>query len=132
MRTGAALVLLVAAAGCTKAPTASTPAGPSTALTKMLAGRTAGPPQDCIDTSVTGSAAIVDNRTIVYSATQRTLYVAHIDNCPALAPLNTLIVQRYGAQLCRRDRFQVLTPGSSIPSGVCFFDRFTPYTRDRG
>ena len=96
-----------------------------------LAGRVAGPPAQCLDDmQATGGPTILDQSTILYRQSGRRLWVTHPDGpCPALAPLRTLIVIRYGAQTCAGDRFRVLDPGSTIPSGFCRFGPFVPYDK---
>ncbi len=96
-----------------------------------LADRIAGAPQRCIPLSATNGPSIVDGRTILYTegAGRRVWKTGPVGNCPSLEPLTTLIVDVYGGQLCRNDRFRVLTPGTSIPSAYCRFTEFTPYTR---
>ena len=94
-----------------------------------LAGYTAGPPQDCIDPTTAGGPDVVDQKTILYRRNSRTLYRATIEACPALRPMNTLIVEMWGSRLCRNDRFRVLEPGAAIPSAYCRFGAFTPYTK---
>lgn len=99
------------------------------AASDPLAGRVAGAARDCISTNLTGGPMIVDDHTILYRANSRVTYRATIENCPALQPLTTLIVEQYGSQLCRNDRFRVLEPGLSIPSQYCRFGAFVPYTK---
>ena len=95
-----------------------------------LAGRVAGPPRECVDLQRLQGPAVEDAGTIVYHESGRRLWVTHaIGPCPALRPITTLIVDVYGAQLCRNDRFRVLEPNANIPSGICRFDRFTPYDK---
>lgn len=96
-----------------------------------LAGRVAGAPQDCITLSSTSGPAIVDKHTILYTegAGRRVWKTGPVGTCNSLEPFNTLIVEVYGGQVCRNDRFRVLTPGTTIPSGYCRFTAFTPYTR---
>lgn len=96
-----------------------------------LAGRVAGTPQDCITLSQTNGPSIVDRHTILYTegAGRRIWKTEPIGACPSLEPLNTLIVEVWGGQLCRNDRFRVLNLGTSIPSAYCRFSQFTPYTR---
>ncbi len=97
-----------------------------------LAGRIVGSPQNCISLSSTNGPSIIDKQTILYTegAGRRVWKTGPIGACPSLEPLTTLIVDVYGGQLCRNDRFRVLTPGTSIPSAYCRFTAFTPYTRD--
>ena len=96
-----------------------------------FAGRVAGPPVQCVDTSTAQSGpSIVDNGTIIINAGGRRIWRAQVrGECPSLRPFNTLLIQQWGSRLCRNDRFQVLQQGLSIPSASCFFDGFVPYDR---
>jgi hypothetical protein len=96
-----------------------------------LAGRVAGAPQNCITLSQTNGPSVIDNHTILYTegAGRRVWKTGTVGACPSLEPLTTLVVDVYGGQLCRNDRFRVLTPGTTIPSAYCRFTAFTPYTR---
>lgn len=99
-----------------------------------LAGRVAGPPVDCIDpTFLSSGPTITDQKTILYGS-GRTVYRATvIGSCrPSLEPVSTLIVDQFGSQLCRNDRFRVLRQGETIPSPFCRFGPFVPYTRPKG
>ncbi|MGR6328545.1 hypothetical protein ACU5AX_05740 [Sphingomonas sp. XXL09] len=98
-----------------------------------LAGRVAGPPSECISLSSTHGPEVIDTHTILYTegAGRRIWKTGPVGDCPSLRPLNTLIIDVYGGQLCRNDRFRVLEPGVSIPSAYCRFTAFTPYQRPR-
>ena len=96
----------------------------------MLAGRVAGKPQQCLDTFNLGSPTIAGKRTILYQSTGKRIWkVQPIGHCTTLRPFSTLIVQIYGGQICRNDRFQVLEPGQIIASAPCRFGDFVPYDR---
>ena len=97
------------------------------AASDPLAGRVAGPAQECIDGSASGPM-IVDAGTVIYRS-GATLYRSTIQGCPALRPVTTLIVERFGTGLCRNDRFRVLEPNAIIPSASCRFGAFVPYTK---
>jgi hypothetical protein len=118
----AALALAIMIAG----PAA---AGRDNPAAKALAGREAGTPADCITLSASTNSEIVDARTILYRQGHRIWRTGPVGTCASLAPNRILIVEPFGAQLCRNDRFRTLTPNTSIPSGYCRFDRFTPYVR---
>lgn len=121
IRSRAAVLLLLALMGSTGAER------------DPLAGRVAGKPQNCISLNRAVSPEIVDRNTILYHETNRRIWrTGPVDACPSLRPLDILIVDVYGAQLCRNDRFRTVQPGQSIPSGYCRFDRFTPYDLPRG
>ena len=95
-----------------------------------FAGRVAGPAARCVDTSTTQSGPVIaDNDVITINAGRRIWRAKVRGQCVGLRPFNTLIVERWGSQLCRNDRFQVVQPGMSIPSQWCFFDGFVPYDR---
>lgn len=95
-----------------------------------LAGRVAGKPVDCISLSLNATPEIVDERTILYRQGGRRMWrTGPVGACPSLRPLNTLIVENYGGRICRNDRFRVLIPSTTIPSGYCRFAAFTPYER---
>jgi hypothetical protein len=100
------------------------------AVTKALAGRVPGQAEDCITLSSNQGPQIVDAQTILYRQSGKRVWrTGPIGACPSLRPLETLVVEVWGGQLCRNDRFRVITPGLSIPSGYCRFDRFTPYDK---
>lgn len=95
-----------------------------------LAGRVAGKPVQCIDPSMMDGPQITDAGAIIYRRGGKRLWVSTpIGRCPSLRPLSTLIVERYGSQLCRNDRFRVIDPPQSIPSSYCRFDTFVPWDK---
>lgn len=101
-------------------------------LTEALAGRVAGKPTDCIDPQFTDGPQIIDNRTLIYRQGRRVWRNDLPAACPSLQPQVTLIVKRWGSQLCSNDTFRVLETGSSIPSPICRFGNFTPYDKPKG
>jgi hypothetical protein len=95
-----------------------------------LAGRIAGPPVACIDVSRVQGPTIVDDKTILYRESGRRIWRATpIGACGPLRPASTIIVDVYGGQICRNDRFRLLSYGMSIPSAYCRFGNFTPYDK---
>lgn len=95
-----------------------------------LAGRSPGEPVDCIDSDDASGIQITDAGTIIYQRTNRRLWVTTpMGRCPSLRPLTTLVVERFGAQLCRGDRFRVVEAPSSIPSAYCRFGPFVPWEK---
>lgn len=95
-----------------------------------FAGRVAGKPQRCLNTSIMNrGGVIVDENTIYYRDGPRLWRTGPRGRCPALRPQATLILEIWGGQLCSGDRFRVLDPGVRIPSGACLFRDFVPYTR---
>lgn len=97
-----------------------------------LAGRVAGKPESCINLNQNTALQIVDRYTILYTESGRRVWrTGPVGPCTTLRPFDTLIVDVWGAQLCRNDRFRVLQQGTSIPSAFCRFDRFTPYDKPK-
>lgn len=96
-----------------------------------LAGRVAGPPVDCIDpTFTTSGPTVIDQHTILYGSGRTVYRVTPIGACTnSLDPVSTIIVESYGGQICKNDRFRVLRQGEVIPSPICRFSAFVPYNR---
>ncbi len=95
-----------------------------------LAGRIAGPPVACIDLARVQGPTILDDKTILYRQSGKRVWRAvPIGSCEALRPPATIIVDVYGGQLCRNDRFRLLSYGMTIPSSYCRFGNFTPYDK---
>lgn len=87
-----------------------------------------GKPERCLgDTNL--SPVILDRHTVGLRRSGRTWWVSRVDYCPAMEPLSTLVVERFGGQLCEKDKFRVITPTVSIPSAYCFLGSFQRYDR---
>jgi hypothetical protein len=101
-------------------------------LAKQLAGRTAGPPQDCVSSETTTSLRPVDEQTAVIDRGD-TLYVNTLmGSCPGLEPTDTLIVEMHGSQYCRGDHFRSRPfGGGAVPGPICTLGPFVPYRRAR-
>ena len=102
------------------------PAGAGVA--RELAGKVAGPPQSCVSTFPDQNLRVIDSSTLAYGY-GRKIYVNHLPGpCPAIEPLNTIIVHAYGSQYCRGDQVQGREPGAIIPGPQCVLGDWTPYT----
>lgn len=99
-------------------------------VAKALAGRVPGKAENCITLSRVDGPQIVDPHTILYRQSGKRVWRTEpVGACPSLRPLEALVVEVWGGQLCRNDRFRVVTPGLSIPSAYCRFGSFTPYDK---
>lgn len=118
-------------AGCTPSAelAASDQARAARDLAAALKDRVPGTPVDCITPGMSDGPQIIDRDTVLYRQGARVFRNELASECPALSPMDTLIVEMRGSQLCRNDMFRVLRPGSTIPSAYCRFGKFTPYTR---
>jgi hypothetical protein len=102
------------------------------ALATELAGRTAGPPQDCVSIEQMSSLRPVDAQTVTLDR-GATIYVNHLAGaCGNLGPTDTLIIEAHGSQYCRGDHFRSQPfGGSAVPGPICILGDFVPYRRAR-
>jgi hypothetical protein len=99
-------------------------------LESVLAGRVAGKPVDCVDKSRIDGPQIIDAKTVIYRESGRRIWRNDlIGECPGLRPMDTLVVEIFGGQLCRNDHFRALTQGTRIPGPICRLGKFTPYDK---
>lgn len=99
-------------------------------LADAVKGRVSGKPVDCIDSNGIGGPQIIGT-TLVYRQGAGKLWTSSIESCPSLRDDPLIIAELYGSQMCRGDRFRTLPRGSSIPSGFCVFNSFTPYVKPK-
>jgi hypothetical protein len=134
-----ALIVLctaILAAGCThagktEANAQSQAAQDEAALAKALAGRTAGPPQNCVEQRDLGVNKSYGKGAIVFGeSTDEVVYVNRpAVGCPGLDFGRALVIPNTISRLCRGDVVTVLDPVSSIVYGSCSLGVFTPYRR---
>jgi hypothetical protein len=132
MRRSALLApLALAIAGCTaNAEQARTQSDREASdLAKALEGRVAGKQVSCVSTVGLEGPQIIGNHTLVYRQGGRVYRNDLVAACPSLSSDDTILIEIHGSQLCRNDQFRVIDPGTTIPSGYCRLDKFTPYTR---
>lgn len=114
-------VLLLA--GCAQA---LEPADQGAALAR-LAGAPTGPAQACVSPGHGEALTVIDRQTVAYRS-GRTVWVNRLPGpCPSLSPTATIIIERFGTQVCRGDRIRTIEHGLSIPSGACLLGAFTPH-----
>lgn len=123
-----ALMLIAAAATVGSCSQAVSPPGAETA--DLLAGRVPGPPQSCITSNTSENLHALDTQTLAYGS-GRTIYINRLaSSCPAVGPLNTLIVvPGLPGEYCRNDRIRGNEPGSIIPGPSCNLGEWVPYRR---
>jgi len=97
-------------------------------LAKMLAGRTAGKPTDCISLSSTRNSTVIDKTAIVYED-GRTLWVNRPTNADSLNSDDILVIKTSMSQLCRLDTVQLHDRSSHMWSGFVGLEQFVPYTK---
>ncbi|OYW16069.1 MAG: hypothetical protein B7Z39_02640 [Novosphingobium sp. 12-64-8] len=99
-------------------------------LAKMLEGRVAGAPVDCIFMPTVSSSRVIDKTAIVYDA-GRTLYVQRPKTgAESLDDNDVLVTRLTGSQLCSIDTVQLYNRGvGNFWRGFVGLDKFVPYTR---
>jgi hypothetical protein len=102
-------------------------------LAAALSGRTAGPPQDCVNEADLGGNKSYGRGVILFSS--RTDDVVYVNRptagCPTLDFGRAIKIKTPASKLCRGDIFTVFDPVSGIEYGSCSLGEFTPYRRAR-
>jgi hypothetical protein len=124
----AALVI----ASCTSTPTQEvrTPRAQKE-LAEALAGRTPGPPMNCLPNYRADNMEIIDDYTILFRD-GRTVYVQNPrGGCNGIGSgAYTLVTRQFGtAQLCSGDINRVVDLRTGMGGGSCVFSPFVPYTK---
>jgi len=104
---------------------------PEAKLAKLLDGRVAGRPQDCIFLPAIRSSRIIDRTAIVYDA-GRTLYVNRPrSGAESLDDDDILVTNLHGSgsQLCSIDIVQLHDRSSHFYSGFVGLGEFVPYRK---
>lgn len=104
---------------------------PDAELAKMLQGRVAGQPVNCINPRNTWSTRIVDGKAIVYQA-GNTLYVNQPrSGAERLDEDDILVTVTYGSQLCSIDSIRLVNRYTGFPHNFVILDKFVPYTKPK-
>ena len=133
LSSAAALVL----AGCTTAAEQSRyEAQGETKLQQLLAGKSAGSPQECLPAIRTHDMVRVSESTVLFRDGSNRIYRNDlIGSCNGLASPNYTLVtdsRGGGGQLCRGDLARVVDATSGAFVGSCALGQFVPYSRPRG
>ena len=124
-----ALLILAGASSAWAAPKApKINAKGEAKLATFLEGRTAGPPQDCIDPRSAVEVEIFDGTAIVYKVPGGKAYVNRPSAGAGALEYDVMVSSRtYEARLCKNDMMIVTEPGSRLPSGALSLGSFVPY-----
>ncbi|ALE17573.1 hypothetical protein AMC99_02298 [Altererythrobacter epoxidivorans] len=97
-------------------------------LAKLLEGRVAGEPERCIPARFNEAMQVIDETALVYGR-GKTIWV-NIPRYPqGLDDRDTLVIKRWGTQICRLDSVTMMDPSSKMTTGAIFLGDFVPYTR---
>jgi len=124
--------LFVAAALAAVPATGREKLAPEDQLAKLLEGRVAGKPQNCIPLSTTQSSQIIDKTAIVYRVGS-TLWVNRPKGgAESLDDDDILVLKTSGSQLCSIDTLELHDRTSHMYSGFVSLGEFVPYRRAKG
>jgi hypothetical protein len=98
-------------------------------LAKLVEGRTAGKPVDCVPITQIRSTDIIDHTAIVYTGSNGTLYVNRPSGVNFLDDDDILVSEPYNGQACRIDIVRLVDRGSRMPSGSIGLNDFVPYPK---
>lgn len=121
----AALVIALAAAGCTAPQPYETAQQP-----RELAGRAAGPAQRCvlIQRSEALRVSDTDRHTLLYGS-GRTIWANRLGPSCGFGYNDLLITEPIGSYYCRGDIVRSIDRYSKIPGPGCVLGDFVPYSR---
>ncbi|MEL6738777.1 MAG: hypothetical protein AAFO28_07605, partial [Pseudomonadota bacterium] len=99
-------------------------------LAKLLEGRVAGEPQNCIRAFPTERTRTIDRTAYVFGS-GNTIYVQRTTDPKRINDREALVIRRFGggSQLCRQDAMRTIDPFTRISGGGVIFVDFVPYTR---
>ena len=121
-RSIAVIILLLAGSAQARAP--STP-------DRLLAGRTARAPVQCINKNRIIDTQTFDDGSIFYRMSAKDDYLQRPRNCRQLNSNRSYVTATQGAQLCAGDGLDVFDPVIKSTYGACIFDEFVPYPKKK-
>jgi ABC-type Fe3+-hydroxamate transport system substrate-binding protein len=125
----AAAVLLAACSTATEPPVRS--AQDQAKYLKLIDGRVAGAPLNCLPSFEANDMRVIDDQTIVFGERTSRVYVANLRSpCDNVGqPGFALVTRTPGTGMCSGDIATVVQTTSGITAGSCVIGTFTPYTR---
>jgi hypothetical protein len=99
---------------------------------RLIAGKIAGPPMQCLQSAEMNDMTVIDESTVAYKRGS-TVYVGHMQGpCNGLGGHAIMVTRSFGGpQSCHGDIVRMVDPNSRIDVGSCVFGDFTPYTVPR-
>lgn len=123
-------VLSIAMIAAAPAPADARPKlDPEAKLAKMLEGRVAGEPRNCIPLNRVSSSQIIDKTAIVYRDGS-TLWVNRpASGASSLDDRDVMVTKTVGSQLCSIDTVQLVDSSSRSWNGFVSLGEFIPYRK---
>ena len=126
------LGLACLALGCAPAEPVEMSAQAQGRLDEALAGRVAGPPVDCVNSSELRGNRTFGDGAILFEARGDILYLNQPPGgCGGLGPGRAFRTTTTVARMCRGDIITVFEPVSGAEYGGCGLGDFVPYRRER-
>lgn len=97
-------------------------------LAKLLEGRVAGEPLNCINRLRGVDLTVIDETALVYGR-GHTIYVQRTRHPEDIDDSDVLVSRRFGNRICRQDIVTTVDRLSGFFNGVVLFKDFIPYTR---
>jgi hypothetical protein len=97
-------------------------------LAKLLEGRVAGQPVDCISLFDSHDQQVIDKTAIVYGS-GRTIYVNRPTNARNLDDDDVLVSNIHGSQVCKLDVVRLHDRSGGFYNGFVGLEQFVPYRR---
>jgi len=97
-------------------------------LAKILAGREAGKPVDCIPLTWSRESRVIDKTAIVYDAGS-VIYVNRPSNAKSLDDDDILVTEPHGGQLCKLDVVRMHDRSGFWYNGFVGLEQFVPYRK---
>ena len=97
-------------------------------LAKLLEGRAAGEPVNCLPYSASDDVRIVDKTAIVYGRGD-TIWVNRPTNAETLDRDDILVRKSHTAQVCNLDTVQLMDRSSKFYTGFVGLNKFVPYRK---
>ena len=122
-------LMLLAAVNLANPAIAARRDAPDVQLQKMLVGRVAGKPVNCISLSGSNSSEIIDGKAIVYRVGSRLYVNEPRSGAQSLHRDDLLVTHTFGSQLCSIDTVRLIDRGSRFPRGFVSLGQFVPYSK---
>ena len=121
--------LLLAVAVLAAPATAARRDTPEIKLQKLIAGRVAGTPTNCISLSDTRSSEIIEGKAIVYRSGNRLYVNEPRSGASQLDRDDVLVTRTMTSQLCSIDTVQLIDRSARLPRGFVVLGKFVPYSK---
>ena len=97
-------------------------------LAKLLEGREAGEPVDCLPYAASSDMKVIDKTAIVYGRGE-TIWVNRPTNADSLDDGDILVRKSHTAQVCNLDIVQTMDQSSKMFTGTVGLTQFVPYRK---